>query len=68
MKNIQDYKDAIYLTKYASLSTKGTTEYYVYCVPDTGMLYEVAAKDGTITGQRYALDITWDRVPNDLHS
>lgn len=65
-RNIQEYKDAIKFTEYASISNSGTVARYVYIIPSTGMMYEVDPNDDTITGQRCALDITWDRIPVDL--
>lgn len=66
--NIQDMPDAIMLTEYASISHTGTISRYVYCTKSRGMLYEVDPSDGTITGQRYILNISWDRIPADLKS
>lgn len=53
--NIQDYKEAIKLTEYMH----GHDSRYVYCVQKTGMLYEVDPADGTITGEKYILNISF---------
>jgi hypothetical protein len=62
--NIQNYKDAIRLTEWATAGVPGITR-YVYCVPHTGMLYEVDPADGTITGQKYILDIAFGKMPEE---
>jgi hypothetical protein len=60
--NIQEFPYAIMLTKFVSLSESGNTERYVYCTPDTGMLYEVDPANGTITGSKYILDISFTPI------
>ena len=62
--NIQGYPDAVMLTEWSTKCANPADEKtrYIYVVKSTGMLYEVDPADGTITGQKYILDISFERV------
>ena len=64
--NIQDttpHTDVVKLTSFCHLVPGIDKEYHVYCKLSTGMLYQVDAADGTIVGQKYILDIAFDKMP-----
>ena len=68
--NIQEYPDAVMLTEWSTKCTNPADEKtrYIYAVKSTGMLYEVDPVDGTITGQRYILDISFTvvEIPSEI--
>ena len=66
--NIQDitpHTDVVKLTSFVSLGPKVNKEYHVYCKLSTGILYQVDSADGIIVGQKYILDIAFDKMPID---
>ena len=60
--NIQEIPDAIKLCPYESIKEGSYTPYYIYYSPVSGMLYNVLADDGEITGQKYIIDTVFTPI------